>query len=83
MSESRKSPSFVRCTVCGTHFSIASGGSDDVKGHVEGRRHAERAVGQPDRDGIGDDTTAILLLLLPNTINHILPLIALLNYENA
>ena len=49
MSESRKGPSFVHCDICGTDFSIASGGSHKVKRHVEGKRHVERAreaVGQ-------------------------------------
>ena len=69
MSESRKGPSFVHCDICGTDFSIASGGSHEVKRHVEGRRHVERAreavaqssitdLFQRDRDSVGDKTTA-------------------------
>ena len=41
MSESRKGSSYVHCDICGTDFSIAGGGSHEVKRHVEGRRHIE------------------------------------------
>lgn len=60
---------FVHCDICVTDFSIASGGSHEVKHHVERKRHVKRAceaVGQSsitdlfqrDRDGVGDKTTA-------------------------
>ena len=52
MSESRKGPSFaiVRCNICDSDFSVASGGFHYVKHHLEGKKHNELArtlVSQP------------------------------------
>lgn len=84
MSESRKGPSFVHCDICGTDFSIASGGFHKVKRHVEGKRHVERAreaVGQSsitdlfqrDRDSVGDKTTAAEIYFATFIAEHNLP----------
>ena len=45
MSESRKGPSFVHCNICGTDFSVASGGVHDVKHDVDEKKHGETALG--------------------------------------
>ena len=34
MTASKKGPSYVHCSVCGTDFSFASGGVHEVKRHV-------------------------------------------------
>ena len=41
MIESRKGPSFVHCKVCLCDFSVCSGGFNDVKRHIESKKHKD------------------------------------------
>ena len=43
VTASKKGPSYVHCSVCGTDFSVASGGVHEVKRHVESKKHCELA----------------------------------------
>lgn len=52
MSESRRGPSFVHCSICGTEFSVASGGAHEVKRHMEGKKHSELARGMASQSTI-------------------------------
>ena len=52
MSESQRGPSFVHCNICGTEFSVASGGAHVVKRHVEGKKHSELARGMASQSTI-------------------------------
>ena len=39
MMESRKGPNFVHCKFCLCDFSVSSGGFNDVKRHIESKKH--------------------------------------------
>ena len=41
IKKSTKGDSFVLCTYCNEHFSIAHGGKNDVKRRVERRKHVD------------------------------------------
>lgn len=41
IKKSTKGDSFVLCTYCNEHFSIAHGGKNDVKRHVERQKHID------------------------------------------
>ena len=43
MTVSRKGSSFVRCNICASDFSVASGGFNDVKRHVDSKKHKDLA----------------------------------------
>ncbi len=69
MCVSRRGPTFVHCCICGTDFSVASGGVNEVKRHAQGKRHTERAqqtssqasiatMFQKDVDSVRHKTTA-------------------------
>ena len=84
MCESRKSPTYAHCNLCGTDFSVASGGFNEVKRHVEGRRHTERAqqtagqssittMFQRDFDSLQDKTTAAEIYFATFIAEHKLP----------
>ena len=45
MTESKKGPSYVHCSICGTDYSVASGGVHDVKHHIESKKDCELARG--------------------------------------
>ena len=44
MEESKRGPSYVRSTVCLIDFSVASGGVDEVKRHIESKKHKDLAT---------------------------------------
>lgn len=55
MSESRKGPSFVHCSICSTDFSVASGGLYDVKRHIiDGKKHSEAARGMTSQSTLAE-----------------------------
>ena len=67
MSESRKGPSFVHCNICGTDFSVASGGAHEVRRHMDSKKHGELARGMTSpstiifslrKNSLGDQVTA-------------------------
>jgi hypothetical protein len=39
LQKSLKGPTYARCTICNSDFSVAHGGINDCKTHVEGTRH--------------------------------------------
>ena len=39
MSESKRGASYAHCDICQTDFSVASGGFNEVKRHVENKKH--------------------------------------------
>ena len=45
MTESKKGVSYVHCNICGSDFSVASGGIHEVKRHAESKKHSELACG--------------------------------------
>ena len=45
MSESKRGASYAHCDICQTDFSVASGGFNEVKRHVENKKHKDLAAG--------------------------------------
>ena len=45
LSESKRGVSYAHCDICRTDFSVASGGINEVKRHVENKKHKELVAG--------------------------------------
>ena len=59
-SASKKGPSFVHCDVCGTTFSIAHGGINDIKKHIATIKHKDTSKSHTLKDFFQPPTSTAL-----------------------
>ena len=85
MTASKKGPSYVHCSVCGTDFSVASGDVHDVKRHVESKKDCELARGMTNqstltdafqKDSLSDQVTQAEVYFVTFIAEHNLPFLA-------